>query len=99
MLQRYGSLTAACKEILRLLVKRYQQYRSKPISLKVKPYNFLLFLIVDCTKHHNLGFSSSFQQQLQKVWDFFEKRSKLIDLDARTVLLCTNTPILTNVKT
>ncbi|XP_015757151.1 PREDICTED: uncharacterized protein LOC107336598 [Acropora digitifera] len=35
MLQRYGSLTAACKEILRLLVKRYQQYRSNPISLKV----------------------------------------------------------------
>ncbi|XP_015757149.1 PREDICTED: uncharacterized protein LOC107336596 isoform X1 [Acropora digitifera] len=35
MLQRYGSLTAACKEILRLLVKRYQQYRSKLISLKV----------------------------------------------------------------
>ncbi|XP_044174005.1 uncharacterized protein LOC114974698 [Acropora millepora] len=34
-LQRYGSLTASCKEILRLLVKRYQQYRSNPISLKV----------------------------------------------------------------
>ena len=98
MLQRYGSLTAACKEILRLLVKRYRQYRSNPISLKVKSYNFLLFLIVDRTNHHVLGFSSGFKQQLQKVWDFFEKRSKLIDLDARTVLLCTNTPILTNVK-
>ncbi|XP_067033885.1 uncharacterized protein [Acropora muricata] len=35
LLQRYGSLTASCKEILRLLVKRYQQYRSNPISLKV----------------------------------------------------------------
>ena len=39
MLERYGSLTAACKEVLRLLVKRYQQYRSNPVSLKVKPYN------------------------------------------------------------
>ena len=70
MLQRYGSLTAACKEILRLLVKRYQQYRSKLISLKVKSYNFLLFLIVDRKNHHVLRFSSSFQQKLQKVWDF-----------------------------
>ena len=70
MLQRYGSLTAACKEILRLLVKRYQQYRSNLISLKVKPYNFFLFLIVDRTNHHVLGFSSSVQQKLQKMWDF-----------------------------
>ena len=67
MLQRYGSLTAACKEMLRLLVKRYRQYRSNPISLKVKPCNFLLFVIVDRTNHHVLGFLSSFQQQLQKV--------------------------------
>ena len=48
LLQRYGSLTAACKEILRLLVKRYQQYRRNPISLKVKCY-FILFNIFDQT--------------------------------------------------